>query len=162
MPRKAHRPRYGPRRNRSRAQLSRRSRQRRLRRPARMCGPCYDVRLCYFRADPAALRSFAAFALAVRPIEPSCLSLAKDAKRPMKCCRWTWHANRAQRGLDRIATGGASRECEEARAAPDIAKLAAFGRYCGRIWNRAPSNCRPSPCRRSIPSQLRFATFGEG
>ena len=35
------------------------------------------------------------------------------------------------RGLDRIATGGASRECEEARAAPDIAKLAAFGRYCG-------------------------------
>jgi hypothetical protein len=44
---------------------------------------------------------------------------------------WTWHANRGQRGLDRIATGGASRECEEARAAPDIAKLAAFGRYCG-------------------------------
>ena len=32
------------------------------------------------------------------------------------------------RGLDRVA---ASRECEEARAAPDIAKLAAFGRYCG-------------------------------
>ena len=41
-----------------------------MRRPARMFGPCYDVRLCYFRADPAALRSFAAFALAVRPIEP--------------------------------------------------------------------------------------------
>jgi hypothetical protein len=111
--------------------VSRRSRQRCLRRPARMCGrSCYDW-LCYFRADPAALRSFAAFALAVRPIEPSCLSLAKDAKRPMKCCRWTWHANQGRRGLDRIATGGASRECEEARAAPDIAKLAAFGRYCG-------------------------------
>jgi len=49
----------------------------------------------------------------------------------MKCCRWTRRANRGRRGLDRIATGGASRECEEARAAPDIAKLAAFGRYCG-------------------------------
>ena len=46
------RPRYRPRRNRSRAQLSRRSRQRCLRRPARMCGrSCYDW-LCYFRADP--------------------------------------------------------------------------------------------------------------